>query len=185
MTDTFPSVAELAAEERDLQLASFTNDDAWDLGSALVAAARRDGAPVAVEITRNRHRLFSAVLPGATPDNQSWIDRKARVVNRFGHSSLYVRQASIQRGTSFEAEFGLDPRRYAPHGGGGGLGPAPPPLRGARRRVPHPRAVGRAGRRRGRVRPAAAGGPPDGRRRAPRAPRRVAAQHLRGGPSAR
>jgi len=117
MTDTFPSVAELAAEERDLQLASFTNDDAWDLGSALVAAARRDGAPVAVEITRNRHRLFSAVLPGATPDNQSWIDRKTRVVNRFGHSSLYVRQASIQRGTSFEAEFWLDPRRYAAHGG--------------------------------------------------------------------
>src|SRR3954454_4304003 len=117
MTDTFPSVAELAAEERDLQLASFTNDDAWDLGSALVAAARRDGAPVAVEITRNRHRLFSAALPGATPDNQSWIDRKARVVNRFGHSSLYVRQASIQRATSFEAESGLAPRRYAAHGG--------------------------------------------------------------------
>src|SRR3954452_9089775 len=117
MTDTFPSVAELDAEERDLQLASFTNDDAWELGSALVAAARRDGAPVAVEITRNRHRLFSAVLHGATPDNQSWIDRKTRVVNRFGHSSLYVRQASIQRGTSFEAEFGLNPRRYAAHGG--------------------------------------------------------------------
>src|SRR4051795_12261470 len=117
MTDTFPSVAELDAEERDLQLASFTNDNAWDLGSALVAAARRDGAPVAVEITRTRHGLFSAVLPGASPDNQSWIDRKTRVLNRFGYSSLYVRQASIQRGTSFEAEFGLNPRRYAAHGG--------------------------------------------------------------------
>src|SRR4051794_9642735 len=117
MTDDFPSVAELAAEERDLQFASFTNDDAWGLGSALVAVARRDGLPVAVEITRNHHRLFHAALPGATPDNDSWIDRKTNVVNRFGHSSLHVRQASIERGTTFEEEFALDPREYAAHGG--------------------------------------------------------------------
>src|SRR3954453_4010139 len=105
MADDFPSLAELAAEERDLQFATFTNDDAWDLGSALVAVARRDRLPVAVEITRNHHRLFHAALSGATPDNDSWIDRKTRVVNRFGHSSLYVRQASIERGTTVEEEF--------------------------------------------------------------------------------
>src|SRR3954454_3347524 len=117
MTDVFPTVAELAAEERELQLVSFTNEDAWDLGSALVAAARRDRAPVAIEITRNRHRLFHVALPGATPDNDAWIDRKTRVVNRFGHSSLHVRQAFIERGTTFEEEFALDPQRYAAAGG--------------------------------------------------------------------
>ena len=117
MTTEFPSLAELAAEEQELQFTSFTNDDAWELGSALVAAARRAGAPVAIEIARNRHRLFSVALTGATPDNASWIERKSRVVHRFGHSSLHVRQASIERGTTFEAEFGLDPQRYAAHGG--------------------------------------------------------------------
>ncbi|MGY2066054.1 heme-degrading domain-containing protein [Blastococcus sp. SYSU DS0619] len=117
MPETFPSLADLAAEEAELQLTSFTNDDAWELGSALVAAARRAGAPVAVEITRNSHRLFAVALTGATPDNASWIERKSRVVHRFGHSSLYVRQDSIERGTTFEAEFGLDPTRYAAHGG--------------------------------------------------------------------
>ncbi|GAA3168976.1 heme-degrading domain-containing protein [Blastococcus jejuensis] len=117
MTTDVPSLAELAAEEQELQFTSFTNDDAWELGSALVAAARRAGAPVAIEIARNRHRLFSVALTGATPDNASWIERKSRVVHRFGHSSLYVRQASIERGTTFEAEFGLDPQRYAAHGG--------------------------------------------------------------------
>ncbi|MCF6509579.1 heme-degrading domain-containing protein [Blastococcus sp. MG754426] len=117
MTQPFPTVAELAAEERELQLTSFTNDDAWALGCALVAAARRDAAPVAVEIARNGHRLFSAALPGATPDNASWIERKSRVVHRFGRSSLHVRQDSIERGTTFEAEFGLDPQLYAAHGG--------------------------------------------------------------------
>jgi uncharacterized protein (UPF0303 family) len=39
------------------------------------------------------------------------------VVARFGHSSLAVRQASVERGTTFEDEFGLDPQRYAAHGG--------------------------------------------------------------------
>ena len=117
MPDAFPSLADLAAEEAELQLTSFTNDDAWELGSALVAAARRAAAPVAVEISRNSSRLFAAALTGATPDNASWIERKSRVVHRFGHSSLYVRQDSIERGTTFEAEFGLDPARYAAHGG--------------------------------------------------------------------
>jgi uncharacterized protein (UPF0303 family) len=117
MTDAFPSLAELAAQEEELQFTGFTNDDAWELGSALVAAARNEAAPVAIDITRNRHRLFHAALPGATPDNDTWIERKTRVVNRFGHSSLYVRQASRERGRTFEEEFGLDPLRYAAHGG--------------------------------------------------------------------
>ena len=117
MTEPFPPLAQLSADEEELQFASFTNEDAWELGSALVAAGRRAAAPVAVEIARNGHRLFSVALSGATPDNWSWIERKSRVVHRFGHSSLYVRQASIERGTTFEAEFGLDPQRYAAHGG--------------------------------------------------------------------
>jgi uncharacterized protein (UPF0303 family) len=117
MADPFPSLAELAAEEQELQFPGFTNDDAWDLGSALVAVARAQGAPVAIAVERNGHRLFTAALTGATPDNDSWIARKLRVVHRFGHSSLFVRQASVERGTTFEEEFGLDPQRYAAHGG--------------------------------------------------------------------
>ena len=113
----FPTVAELAAEEQDLRFRSFTNDDAWDLGCALVAAARERRAPVVVDVRRNGHQLFRAALTGSSPDNDSWITRKQRVVHRFGHSSLHVRQASIERGTTFEEEFALDPAQYAAHGG--------------------------------------------------------------------
>ena len=116
MTDGVP-LSELAAEEDELQFTRFTADDAWAIGSRLVAAGRERGLPIAVDITRNRHQLFLAALAGATPDNDSWIRRKTAVVDRFGHSSLYVRQASIERGTTFEAEFGLDPPAYAAHGG--------------------------------------------------------------------
>ena len=110
-------LADLAAEEEELQFSSFTNHDAWELGPAVVPRGRRDRLPIAVDITRNRHRLFHAALAGATPDNDAWIERKTRVVDRFGHSSLYVRQASVERGTTFEEEFGLDPALYAAHGG--------------------------------------------------------------------
>ena len=117
MTDPFPPLAELLAEEHELQLRSFTNDDAWALGCDLVEAARAQDAPVAIDVSRNGHQLFHAALPGTAPDNDSWIRRKARVVRRFGHSSLAVRQASIERGTTFEEQYGLDRRRYAAHGG--------------------------------------------------------------------
>lgn len=118
MSDSsWPSVAELAAEEADLQFTSFTNDDAWELGTAMAEFARRQSAPVAIDISRNHHRLFHVALAGATPDNDAWIERKTRVVNRFGHSSLHVRQAAVERGTTFEEQFGLDPLRYAAHGG--------------------------------------------------------------------
>jgi uncharacterized protein (UPF0303 family) len=118
VADPFPSLADLLSEEDELQFASFTNDDAWELGTALVEAARRQGAPVAIDLSRNGHQLFHVALAGATPDNDSWIERKQRVVQRFGRSTLYMRQVFVERGTTFEAELGLDPQRYAAHGGG-------------------------------------------------------------------
>jgi uncharacterized protein (UPF0303 family) len=117
MADVDVPLSELAAEEEELQFSSFTNDDAWALGSALVEAARSDSAPVAIDISRNGHQLFHAALPGATPDNDAWIQRKSRVVHRFGHSSLYMRQLCAAEGTTVEEKFGLDPREFAAHGG--------------------------------------------------------------------
>jgi uncharacterized protein (UPF0303 family) len=113
----FPALAELAAEEAELQLPAFSSDDAWALGSALVATARERELPVAVDISRNGHQLFHAALAGTSPDNDDWLARKSRVVRRFGHSSLYVGQRSRENGTTAEAEFSLDPARYAAHGG--------------------------------------------------------------------
>lgn len=117
MTQKWPTVAELAAQEAELQFTRFTNDDAWELGCALVTTARERGLPVAVDINRNGHQLFHAALPGTVPDNDSWIARKAAVVRRFGRSSLHVRQRSMEAGRTFEEQFGLDPQQYAAHGG--------------------------------------------------------------------
>ena len=107
---TEPTLDELAAEEAELQFAAFTEDDAWTLGSAMVATARAASAPVAIDITRHGHQLFHAALPGSSPDNDRWIERKARVVDRFGHSSLYVRALCARDGSTLEEKFLLDGR---------------------------------------------------------------------------
>jgi uncharacterized protein (UPF0303 family) len=116
-----PEIAELIAEleeqERRLTLPGFTHDDAWTLGTLLVGLAREREAPVAVDIRRGGQQLFHAALPGSTPDNDAWIDRKRRVVERYGCSSLLVGSRFRAKGTTFEESSRLDPDTYAAHGG--------------------------------------------------------------------
>ena len=115
---SLPPFADLLAEEEELQFSSFTNDDAWALGCALVDAAKKAAARVAIDVTRNGQQLFHAALPGATADNDDWIQRKIRVVRRYEHSSLAVGQLWRKRGTTFEDALRLDAGLYAAHGGG-------------------------------------------------------------------
>ncbi|MER6124524.1 heme-degrading domain-containing protein [Streptomyces sp. NPDC001795] len=117
MTTNAPEIAELEAQERRLTLPHFTYDDAWALGSLLVELARARKAPVAIDIRRGGQQLFHAALPGSTPDNDAWIDRKRRVVERYGCSSLLVGSRFRAKGTTFEESSRLDPDVYAAHGG--------------------------------------------------------------------
>ncbi|MGW5125530.1 heme-degrading domain-containing protein [Streptomyces sp. NPDC004069] len=112
-----PSIEDLEAKERRLVLPRFTHDDAWALGSLLVELARERQAPVAVDIHRAGQQLFHAALPGSTPDNDAWIARKRRVVERYGCASYLVGARFRAKGTTFEASSRLDPDRYAAHGG--------------------------------------------------------------------
>ncbi|MER6035014.1 heme-degrading domain-containing protein [Streptomyces sp. NPDC001835] len=112
-----PSVEELEAQERRLIFRQFTYDDAWTLGSLLVELARDRQAPVAIDIHRAGQQLFHAALPGSTPDNDAWILRKRRVVERYGASSYLVGARFRAKGTTFEESSRLDADAYAAHGG--------------------------------------------------------------------
>lgn len=118
---TLPStdhdLAELAAQEERLVFTRFDNDTAWQLGSRLVEAARAAGLPVVVSISRGGQRLFHAALPGTSPDNDEWVERKSRTVLRFGHSSLFVGTEARAAGSTFEERTGLPTSAYAAHGG--------------------------------------------------------------------
>jgi uncharacterized protein (UPF0303 family) len=115
MTDEL--IAELEAQERDLVFTRFDNDDAWKLGSALVILAQGRGLPIAIDIRRGTQQLFHAALPGSVTDNDSWIERKVRVVERYGVSSFLFGRRLAARGVELGAGLGVDPAHYAPAGG--------------------------------------------------------------------
>ncbi|MFF2845557.1 heme-degrading domain-containing protein [Streptomyces sp. NPDC058001] len=110
-------IEQLESQESHLVLARFSYEDAWALGSLLVTMARDRNAPVAIDIRRGGQQLFHAALPGSTPDNDAWIDRKRRVVERYGSSSYLVGTRFRAKGTTFEDASRLDPNEYAAHGG--------------------------------------------------------------------
>ncbi|MFI6263640.1 heme-degrading domain-containing protein [Micromonospora sp. NPDC051006] len=108
---------ELQEQEERLQFDRFDHNDAWDLGDRLVRLARERGHSVTVDIRLGDQQIFHYALPGTTADNDDWIERKIRVVRRFGHSSYLVGQSYRDRGTTFEEQSHLEPARYAAHGG--------------------------------------------------------------------
>ena len=110
-------IEQLTEQQDRLQFERFTNDDAWDLGTLLVGIGRERGLVITVDIRRHGHQLFHAALAGTTPDNDSWIERKIAVVNRFGDSSFLVGRRLAQRGKVLDEASGLEPIRYAAHGG--------------------------------------------------------------------
>lgn len=116
MTDA-DLLAQLADQEERLQFAKFDNETALALGQQLLAAARDRGLPVTISVRRNGQRLFHAALPGTSADNDAWIDRKSRVVDRYGHSSFLVGAQFRAKGGSFEQDSRLNPDEYAAHGG--------------------------------------------------------------------
>jgi len=111
------SPPDLLAQEDELQFLRFDHDTAWALGQALVAAAREGGLAVTVDIRHGDQQLFHAALAGTAADNDAWIERKNRVVRRFGHSSFYVGTMLALDGASIDEKFLLDPTLYAAHGG--------------------------------------------------------------------
>jgi uncharacterized protein (UPF0303 family) len=107
----------LLKQEHDLQFREFTNETAIAIGNRLVEIGLHESLPIAVDIRRASQQLFHAALPGSTPDNDAWIERKSRVVLRFFHSSFYMGVRFRSQGTTIEAKYLLPESEFAPHGG--------------------------------------------------------------------
>ncbi|MFG1923037.1 heme-degrading domain-containing protein [Cryptosporangium sp. NPDC048952] len=107
----------LLAQEQRLVFPRFDEHTAWELGSALRAAADAERLPVAIAIRRGSQQLFHTALPGASADNDGWLQRKAAVVARYRHSSYYVGCLFRADGGDFDTDARLDTREFAAHGG--------------------------------------------------------------------
>jgi uncharacterized protein (UPF0303 family) len=110
-------IAEVEAQEAELRFPSLSNDEAIALGAAIAERARSRGLSVTVDIRRAGQQLFHCALSGTSADNDQWIIRKTRVVERFGHSSFLVGLRLKLSGAGIEEKYCVSPLEYSAHGG--------------------------------------------------------------------
>ena len=109
---------QLLIEEEHLQLPSLTLVELLEIGNIATQFGLSRSVPIAVELRLGDWVIYHASLPGSTPENQGWIDRKARVVMLKKHSTLYERVSAEERGVDWHKENNLLDETHAIHGGG-------------------------------------------------------------------
>ena len=112
------SSALLLEEEMRLTLPSLTVTDALEIGEIAKLFGQDRSLPIAVEVRFGDWIIYHASLPGSTPENDSWIGRKARVVKLKKHSTMYERVSAQERGVDWHKENNLLDETHAIHGGG-------------------------------------------------------------------
>jgi len=108
----------LALEAKALELSSLTQAEAIEIGSIAQSIGLDRKLPIAIEVRMKEWVVFHASLPGSTPDNDSWIARKARVVSASGNSTIFERVLAEEQGIDWYAVKGLPEQTHAIHGGG-------------------------------------------------------------------
>ena len=107
----------LLQQEQELQFTSFNEANAWQLGTQMVERAMHENLPVTIDITRGQQQIFHYSMPGTAADNDEWVKRKVRLVNRFGHSSFYMGQLLKHKGKTIEQSYLIPESEFAAHGG--------------------------------------------------------------------
>ena len=116
-SDTWPSIEELEAQERDLVLERADLASLHDLGRLMSTAAAERELPILIQIRAGARLVYVAALPGSTASNDHWAARKARLTEHFEQSSLLVRLSHERDGQDVLSAHTLSPDLYQAHGG--------------------------------------------------------------------
>ena len=114
---TKEDIIQIIIQEQALRFASFSEDDAWTLGSQMRQAAAARKLPLVIDIRIAGRKLFFTALPGTVPENEDWVQRKINVVMRQHKSSYRVGLELLQNNKVLDESQGVLPIDYAPHGG--------------------------------------------------------------------
>lgn len=117
MTEYDEIFKKLTKQERELQFKTFNNDDAYRLGNIIYDMAKEQLLPVTIDIIRSGQQLYHVALPGTARDNDEWIKRKVKLVNRVQRSSYRVSTELKAAGCTLEEMCELNHFEYAAHGG--------------------------------------------------------------------
>lgn len=102
---------------RRLELDSFSNQTAMNMGMAIINLAKKNNQHIAIEICRLNHTIFLYVDDNLPADKHNWLRRKANVAKRFEQSSLSVKNDLLEKGMTLDKTFGLDEKNFLAKGG--------------------------------------------------------------------
>lgn len=109
---------QLSEEEKLFWLESLDVFSALSIGDIAKSIGFSRNLPITIEVRIGDWTVYHASLPGSSPENDSWIARKARVVTLKKHSTLYERVRAEELSIDWFTENNLSEKEYAIHGGG-------------------------------------------------------------------
>ena len=102
---------------KKIELDSFSNRTAMEMGLRIIDLAKSRNQHIAVEISRLNHTIFLYVDDELPVDKHNWLRRKANVAKQFEESSLSVKNDLIEGNMTLEKTFGLNQKDYLAKGG--------------------------------------------------------------------
>ncbi len=116
-SQSWPTIDELEAQERDLVLDRADLGSLHTLGRLMSTAAAERELPIVIQIRSGGRLVYVAALPGSTASNDEWATRKARLAQHFEQSSLLVRLVHERDGEDVNTRHALSPELFQAHGG--------------------------------------------------------------------
>ena len=102
---------------RRIELESFSNRIAFDMGVKIIDLAKSRNQHIAVEICRLNQTVFLYVDDTLPVDKHNWLRRKANIARQFEESSLSVKNDLKEGSMGLEKTFGLDGKDFLAKGG--------------------------------------------------------------------
>ena len=108
----------LIGQEELLQFSHFTNEDAWELGSLMVAEAAKNRLPISISIRLNNgYTVFQYGFSGTNCNNEIWMTKKFNTVRNMEMSSLRL-YMQLKKNEERLEDRGLNSQEYVAKGGG-------------------------------------------------------------------
>lgn len=107
----------LQMQEEILQFTHFTNEDAWELGSLIVAEGKKRQIPLMASIKRTSGlTLFRYCSDHVTLQDEQCLERKFHTVRAMEKSSLLL-YSMFKKNEEKQEDYFLDPAQYYVVGG--------------------------------------------------------------------
>lgn len=102
---------------RRIELDSFSNRIAFDMGVKIIDLAKSRNQHIAVEVCRLNQTVFLYVDNTLPVDKHNWLRRKANISRQFEESSLSVKNDLKDGNMTLEKTFGLGEKDFLANGG--------------------------------------------------------------------